>query len=111
MPGKPRIDMSAIRKYAAERVDQTSFRAVADEIGMSKSGLQAFLQGREPYSTTRPKLIDWYVRSRHSGGRINADEIQGAIALLRQHIEMGGPLSEHEERATGISLRLFGRKP
>lgn len=110
MPSKPRFDMSVVRKLAAERVDGSSLRAVASEIGMSKSGLEDFLKGREPYTTTRPKLIAWHVRNRRPGAEPSRDEIEVAVAVLRQHIDSGGPESEREERGSAVAQRLFGRK-
>src|SRR5689334_21637486 len=92
MPAKPRFDTAAIRRLVRQRVDQTSLRAVADEIGVSKSGLVSFLQGREPYYKTRLKLTAWFMRQRHPDGGmpVTAADVDAAIALLERYMQSVG---------------------
>ena len=68
-------------------VDQTSLRAIADEIGVSKSGLYSFLQGREPYAKTRIKLSAWFMRQKHPDGGtpISAADVDAAIAHINRY--------------------------
>ena len=51
-----------MREVAASRVENTSLRQVAREIGMSPTGLKKFLEGTAPYSPTVRRLRNWYVR-------------------------------------------------
>ena len=51
-----------MREVAASRVENTSLRKVAREIGMSPTGLKKFLEGTAPYSPTVRRLRNWYVR-------------------------------------------------
>ncbi|HVH11557.1 MAG TPA: hypothetical protein VM759_00825, partial [Longimicrobium sp.] len=51
-----------LRETAAARVENTSLRSVAREIGMSPTGLKKFLLGTAPYSPTLRRLRNWYVQ-------------------------------------------------
>lgn len=51
-----------LRESAAVRVENTSLRSVAREIGMSPTGLKKFLGGTAPYSPTLRRLRNWYVQ-------------------------------------------------
>ena len=42
MPGKPRFDAEVLRKLVRQRVDESSLRFVAEEIGITKGGLESF---------------------------------------------------------------------
>ena len=109
MPAKVRFEMAAVRRLVRQRVDQTSLRAVADEIGVSKSGLDSFLQGREPYSKTRLKLTAWYMRQRHPDGGtpILASEVDAAIALLERYMKSVGTDAVRQKRVREVTERLF----
>lgn len=92
MPGKVRFGIKGVRELARERVEQSSLRAVAAEIGMSNSGLYSFLQGGEPYSAVRKKLVAWFTRMRHPESRpIPAAEIDAAASLLAAYIRQAAP--------------------
>ncbi len=52
-----------LRETVLARVRSTSLRAVAREVGMSPSGLDKFLSGGNPYSGTRRKLYNWWLRA------------------------------------------------
>src|SRR3954464_6897027 len=59
---QPREDtIEHLRSAAAARVQNTSLRGVAREIGMSPTGLKKFLFGTAPYSPTLRRLRKWYV--------------------------------------------------
>jgi hypothetical protein len=108
MPGKPRFDTTALRRLVRQRVDQSSLRAVADEIGVSKSGLDSFLRGREPYSKTRLKFTAWYMRQKHpDGGAISRAEIDAAMALIERYLDAVGTDSVREKRVREVADRLF----
>lgn len=51
-----------LRETAAARVENTSLRDVAREIGMSPTGLKKFLHGASPYAATLRRLRSWYVQ-------------------------------------------------
>src|ERR1700745_791520 len=51
-----------LRDMAAARVERTSLRGVAREIGMSPTGLKKFLMGTSPYSPTLRRLRKWYLQ-------------------------------------------------
>jgi hypothetical protein len=92
MPAKRRLDIEAIRALATARVEETSLRAVADEIGMSNSGLYSFLQGGKPYSPVRKKLVSWFMRGRFADSRpIPPAEIDAAASLLAAYIRQTAP--------------------
>jgi hypothetical protein len=109
MPAKPRFDTAAVRRLVRQRVDQASLRAVADEIGVSKSGLDSFLQGREPYAKTRIKLSAWFMRQKHpdGGAPISAAEVDAAIALLERYMQSVGTDAVREKRVREVTERLF----
>lgn len=112
MPSEVKFDAGAIRKLAQRRVANASLRAVADEIGVSKSGLDHFLKGREPYSKTRAKLVAWYARQqRPDGTPIRPDEVDAAIALLERYMESTGSDTAREKRVREVTQRLFRAKP
>jgi hypothetical protein len=92
MPAKSRLDIEAIRTLATRRVEETSLRAVADEIGMSNSGLYSFLQGGKPYSSVRKRLVSWFMRGRLAESRpIPPAEIDAAASLLAAYIRQTAP--------------------
>src|SRR5947199_7662880 len=108
MPSEVRFDVAAARKLAQQRVDETSLRAVAEDIGLSKSGLDDFLRGRRPYSTTRAKLAAWMVRNRHpDAASIKSDSVDAAIALLERYIHSVGSDSVREKRVREVTAKLF----
>ena len=51
-----------LRTAAAARVEHTSLRGTAREIGMSPTGLKKFLSGTPPYSPTLRRILNWYNR-------------------------------------------------
>jgi hypothetical protein len=72
-----------LRAMAAARVEQTSLRGVAREIGMSPTGLKKFLLGTAPYSPTLRRLRKWYIHhAALSTGEVAYDDASAAIAVL-----------------------------
>jgi hypothetical protein len=79
--GDPRsASIRHVREVAASRVENTSLRGVAREIGMSPMGLRNFIHGTEPYSPTLRRLRNWYVR--YAAERPGAVELEEATAAL-----------------------------
>jgi hypothetical protein len=83
----PEQVMTAIRSLAGARVERTSLRAVASQVGMSPTGLSKFLDGAAPYQQTVGKLEAWYLQ--HQGDPPDAD----------------GPSSE----SVAVAVRLLAR--
>lgn len=106
MPSKPLFGVEAIRKLVRERVEASSLRAVSAEIPMSKSGLDSFLQGRNPYSATRPKLAAWYIRNRGQGRPVTEDELEAAMAILAAYVSQDERPEVRQARLSIVSARL-----
>jgi len=62
VPHSREATVQHLREMAAARVDNTSLRGVAREIGMSPTGLKKFLMGTAPYSPTLRRLRKWYLQ-------------------------------------------------
>jgi hypothetical protein len=72
-----------LRETAASRVENTSLRSVAREIGMSPTGLKKFLMGTAPYSPTLRRLRNWYVQfASVQAGEVGARDAEAALAVL-----------------------------
>lgn len=85
-PGS-RTPVSALREAARLRVQATSLRKTAREIGLSPTGLQGFLDGTEPYAPTIQKLLEWHVREEsRKGMELGADTADAALSLLVRHL-------------------------
>ena len=54
--------LERLRETVALRVQATSLRTVARQVGMSPAGLEKFLSGETPYSRSRQRLQAWWVR-------------------------------------------------
>lgn len=72
-----------LRETAAARVENTSLRSVAREIGMSPTGLKKFLQGTAPYSPTLRRLRSWYVQyAAVQDGNVGLEDATAALNVL-----------------------------
>jgi hypothetical protein len=72
-----------LREMAAARVENTSLRGVAREIGMSPTGLKKFLLGTAPYSPTLRRLRKWYIQ--HAAlptGEVSYQDASAALSVL-----------------------------
>jgi len=77
------VSVRHLREVATARVEATSLRRVAREIGMSPTGLRKFLDGTEPYTPTLHRLRVWYVRFAASPGHeVAREEASAALAIL-----------------------------
>ena len=83
-PDDPRsASIRHVREVAAARVENTSLRRVAREIGMSPMGLRNFLRGTRPYSPTLRRLRNWYVRyAAHRSGTVQMEDATAALSVL-----------------------------
>ena len=62
MPEQAVTSLERLRETVALRVQATSLRTVARQVGMSPAGLEKFLAGETPYSRSRQRLQEWWVR-------------------------------------------------
>lgn len=96
----PRVSppLERMREALAARVEATSLRQVAREVGMSPTGLQKVLDGADSYSRTRRKLERWYVReSLQYGGGLDSAALTAALRVAVQDLAPG-PRRETLER-------------
>lgn len=76
-----------IREVLTARIEATSLRRVARDVGMSPTGLRKLLEGSRPYSATRQKLERWYVReTAQYGGPLSAGSAFAALRVLVQDL-------------------------
>jgi hypothetical protein len=88
-----------MRALAAARVEHTSLRGVAREIGMSPTGLKKFLLGTAPYSPTLRRLRKWYVHHAElPSGELEHQDAEAAIALLTHDL----PGESRREAVNGV---------
>lgn len=97
---KPPVGVASWRQVVQERVDTSSLRVVATEIGMSPSGLHVFLGGSRPHPATLKKISAWAARERAGQRPIDSRDVDAAVALLVRYVE-GAP----SERQAAARLR------
>ena len=103
----PSLTISVVRELAQRRVDETSLRAVADEIGKTHNWLHNFLKGRSPQAATRVKLVRWYYkRSAHTSAPPKED-VETAIAQVLGYVhDESMPRLVRERRLREVIARL-----
>src|SRR5215213_6701662 len=75
--------LERLREMVTLRVEATSLRSVARQVGMSPSGLDKFLHGGTPYTKSRRKLFNWLHRERgHFRPELAAEGIAAALDSL-----------------------------
>lgn len=81
------VPVRVFREAVARKVEATSLRYVAAEIGISRSALYTFIQNEkaEPYSKNYQKFLAWYVRDRREAQGIDADSAAASLELLTLH--------------------------
>jgi hypothetical protein len=110
MPGKTTFSFRILRDAVRQRVEESSIRVVAEEIGMSASGLHVLLRGSKPHAATRAKLVDWYVATRgEPKGRANGvspADVDVALRLLMLYATQDGRDSVQQRRVREIVRRF-----
>jgi hypothetical protein len=96
MTGDRRFGVTLVRKAVRESVRKRSLRAVADEIGMSSSGLHSFLRGGKPHPKTLQSLMTWHAAGRRALVSDAARVDLSAASLL---------VAAHVRAATGTAAR------
>lgn len=87
--------MVEIRSLAAERVERTSLRAVASQVGMSPSGLSRFLGGAAPYRKTVGKLESWYLVQQEGNSHTDGPSAKAAAIAVRLLARIAPPSRRH----------------
>lgn len=83
MSERPQSSIDRLREAVTIRVQATSLRSVARQVGMSPSGLDKFLTGGMPYQKSRRKLFDWLHRERANlGADHTVDGVAAALSSL-----------------------------
>jgi hypothetical protein len=109
MTGPARLSIATIREAIRKRVDETSLREVADEVGMSFSGLRSFLDGSSPQPGTREKLVRWHYSHATRSLTVPHDELETAIALVLSYLhDESKPRAVRERRLREVIDRLKG---
>ena len=100
------IDWLPIRRAMQNKIDATSLRELARELGgVSPSGLQNFLDGATPKRKGQVYL-EWFLKEgpRWGGG----DDVLTAaieVVLRHSHRDRRAEVRQYVEDATGISAR------
>jgi Ser/Thr protein kinase RdoA (MazF antagonist) len=73
------------------RIEQTSLRKVAREVGMSLGGFHGFLAGTDAHPATLRKVRAWYVREmarrrEEEGFPVDSATAEAALAVLLEDI-------------------------
>lgn len=84
-PVDPAVPVSVLREAAQRRVDETSLRTAAAEVGVSYSGLRTFLKGTDPYAPTLAKLRAWYAQT-VEGRAMTPERARAILAVLLEPI-------------------------
>lgn len=100
-----------LRETIAERVESTSVRQIAREIGMSPTGLKKFLEGTAPYSPTLRRLRSWYVHyAAVAGGEVVEYDASTALAVLVHDLSPGARQETVEEMLEALARGYDGSK-
>jgi AcrR family transcriptional regulator len=101
----PSATVRHLREMAAARVESTSLRGVAREIGMSPTGLKKFLMGTAPYSPTVRRLRRWYLQyAALPAAEITYHHADSALVVLTHDLS-----PEPKREASGCVLECLAR--
>lgn len=83
MTDQPVTSLERLRETVALRVQATSLRTVARQVGMSPGTLEKFLAGETPYPRSRQRLQEWWARqSAKPRPDVTAQGVEVAIGAL-----------------------------
>lgn len=88
------VSVEVLREAVRLRVDASSLRLAATEIGVSHSALRAFLNGSEPYGRNLTKLREWHGRETNELLRLQQENEQ----LKKRIAELERQLRERDRR-------------
>lgn len=100
-PKRSVVPVEQLLDAAQRRVEETTLRFTAAEIGMEHSVLNKLLsQGRKPHTATVRKLTAWYLKRAAAGElEVSAEMARVALGALVQHF----PSSAREEAASKVT--------
>ena len=70
------VSVDTLREAVRLRVEDTSLRQTAREIGISHPGLRDFLNGSEPYGPNLLKLREWHARETNEVLRLRMEVVE-----------------------------------
>lgn len=91
--------LDPVRATVTTRIEQTSLRAVAHEIGLSPAGVKAFVAGTEPYASRLRRLRSWYVRHAPPSRGLGLLDARAALNVLLHDVR--------PESRDGAALRVL----
>ena len=86
MTGALRLTLESLREAIHKRVDETSLRATADEIGLtSYTALGKFIRGetQSPQRVTRDLMTRWYYKRASRESAVPQEDVEAALSVLR----------------------------
>lgn len=112
------VPVDVLRAAVREARGRRSLRQVAEEIGISHTGLRGFLDGARPHRHNRRKLASWLARTRRR--QVREPEASYAappgkhtfdllLALVRSFAARAGLGPEGADRAAGEVASLIRR--
>ncbi|HVH11745.1 MAG TPA: hypothetical protein VM759_01775 [Longimicrobium sp.] len=105
MSDRPQNTIDRLREAVTIRVQATSLRSVARQVGMSPSGLDKFLMGGMPYQKSRRKLFDWLTRER---GNLGAEHTVDGVAAALSSLVRDLPPDRREKALNALLDTLRG---
>jgi hypothetical protein len=82
LPVPVQFILDAVRR----RVEETSLRKVASEVGLSPNGLRGMLAGAPPRASNVKKLVAWYRRPQEHVLRPTSEIVEAALAVLSSEL-------------------------
>lgn len=99
--------VASLRAKARSAVESSSLRAVAEEIGMSWSGLRSFLEGTTPHPSTIAKLVDW--SGRGLAASPSRADVMSSLELVADYLEGVGSHEGKRQRLASVLTALIDR--
>lgn len=81
------VPLEALRELALDRVEQSSIRVLAGEIGLGPSTLHNFLTGATPHPRVRRKLAEWFVGEVGAGRAYPDQAYASALGILLSAVD------------------------
>lgn len=114
LDGAAEATVQHLRAAAHQRVETTSLRGAAREIGLSPTGLKKFLMGTSPYSTTLRRLRRWYLEhGATAGGELTYEAASAALSVLCFDFDRDTGVAEKRVLLLNLAAAydLLGREP
>jgi hypothetical protein len=84
---RPAVPIERLRELLVARVEASSIRSVAKDVGLPPNGLSYFLEGGSPRTATVRKLEAWYVReAARAEGQLSAEAGRAALSILLRYV-------------------------